>query len=111
MIIYVDIDETICSTPLDPNTKKPIYSNAIALTERIKKLNSLFELGHEIIYWTARGTKSGINHEDLTKAQLTEWGVRYHSLRFKKPYYDIFIDDKNFNATVLDNDLTALLSK
>ena len=111
MIIYVDIDETICSTPLDPNTKNPIYRNAIALTERIKKLNRLFELGHEIIYWTARGTRSGINHEDLTKTQLKEWGVRYHGLKFKKPYYDIFIDDKNFNASVLDNDSMELLEK
>ena len=52
MIIYVDIDETICETP-DRNYK---LSNPIK--ENIKKINDLYDQGHTIIYWTARGTGS-----------------------------------------------------
>ena len=56
MIIYVDIDETICSSPEDRN-----YSMASPIVENIKKINKLYDEGNTIVYWTARGTGSGIN--------------------------------------------------
>jgi hypothetical protein len=34
----------------------------------------------------------------VTKAQFKEWGVKYHDLKFGKPAYDLFIDDKNINT-------------
>jgi hypothetical protein len=93
MIIYIDIDETICETP-----KSRDYAKAIPLQENIEKANKLFEEGNTVIYWTARGTGTGIDWSDLTKSQLAIWGVRYHDLKFGKPVYDLFIDDKNMNA-------------
>jgi hypothetical protein len=59
--------------------------------------NDLYRNGHTIIYWTARGTVTGINWYDLTKKQLDESGVLYHELKMGKPAYDLLIDDKSVN--------------
>lgn len=91
MVVYVDIDGTICSQEED-------YSNAKPYRERIQKINKLYDDGNEIIYWTARGTVTGRRWFEVTISQLNEWGVKYHELRMGKPFYDIFIDDKNINS-------------
>ena len=88
MKIYVDIDETICTSPEDRN-----YENAVPLKERIIKINKLYDQGNTIVYWTARGSRSKIDWYDLTKMQLEKWGAKHHELRCDKPYYDIFYDD------------------
>jgi hypothetical protein len=103
MIIYVDIDETICHYNL-PTTNINYtninidiprdYNRAIPIDENIAKVNSLYDLGHHIVYWTARGTKTGIDWTDITRAQLLKWGAKYHELKMGKPYYDLLIDDK-----------------
>ena len=93
MIIYVDVDETICQTPDDRN-----YSLAIPWFDNIKKVNTLYDAGHTIVYWTARGSGSGIDWRKITEDQFKLWGVKHHELNFGKPVYDVFIDDKNFNA-------------
>jgi len=93
MIIFIDIDETICTSPQDRN-----YSNATPITENIDKANALYEAGNTIIYWTARGTTTGVDWRELTEDQFVRWGVKYHDLKFGKPYYDLFIDDKNMNT-------------
>ena len=92
MVIYVDIDETICNSP-----NKPDYNNSTPIKENIEKANKLYDEGHEIIYWTARGTQTGIDWSNVTKKQFKEWGVKYHDLKFGKPYYDLFIDDRAIN--------------
>lgn len=91
--IYVDIDETICSTPENRE-----YSKSVPIKERIEKINRLYEDGNTIIYWTARGTGSGKNWREVTEKQFDDWGVKYHELKFNKPMYDIFIDDRNINS-------------
>jgi len=93
MIIYIDIDETICESP-----KSRDYTKAMPIQENIEKANKLFDEGNTIIYWTARGTGTGIDWSDTTHSQLGQWGVRYHDLKFGKPVYDLFIDDKNMNT-------------
>jgi len=93
-VIYrVDIDETICYTPDDRD-----YSKAVPIYHRIMRINELYDRGHTIIYWTARGTASGIDWREITEKQFEEWGVKYHDLNFGKPVYDLFIDDKNINS-------------
>ncbi|MHA2039650.1 MAG: hypothetical protein ACW972_06750 [Promethearchaeota archaeon] len=96
MKIYVDIDETICyykeEIPLDG---KKNYFEAIPHYENIKKINDLFDQGNEIVYWTARGSRSGIDWYSLTEQQLNKWGAKYHELRCDKPYYDLFIEDRS----------------
>ena len=98
MVIYVDIDETICNTPSLPNSNERDYYNSTPIQEHINKVNSMYEDGHKIVYWTARGSTTGKNWEDLTRKQLSEWGVKFHAVKFWKPFYDVFIDDKNINA-------------
>jgi len=94
MIYYIDIDGTICDLPdgdLD-------YSRALPNQQNIGKANKLYDEGNEIIYWTARGTVSGIDWREVTEEQFKRWGVKYHKLKFGKPNYDLFIDDKALNA-------------
>jgi hypothetical protein len=88
MKYMVDIDGTICT-----NTGGD-YKSAEPLPERIAKLNELFDEGHEIHYWTARGGNSGIDWSILMLTQLRDWGVKYTSANIGKPVYDIWIDDK-----------------
>jgi len=92
VIIYVDIDETICSFTDGK------YSLAKPIKERIKKINKLYDQGNTIIYWTARGTMTNLNWFNVTQEQLKRWGCKYSELRMGKPYYDLFIDDKNINS-------------
>lgn len=92
MIIYVDIDNTITKT------NGCDYQNCKPILEYINKINKLYETGHFIVYWTARGVGSGKNYIDITKHQLNSWGCKYNELRCDKPVYDIFVDDKTINS-------------
>ena len=88
-VIYVDIDGTICTCA------KP-YSDAKPIAHHIDKINKLFDEGHMIIYYTARGAASGIDYTELTEEQLKEWGCKFHTLRMNhKPDYDLYICDKS----------------
>jgi hypothetical protein len=93
MIIYIDIDDTICTLAEPMN-----YTSAQPIPEAVEKVNHLYEEGHTIVFWTARGTVSGTDWRELTESQLNSWGIKYHELKLGKPSYDIFIDDKNINA-------------
>ena len=89
MIIYVDIDNTICYS------KDSEYHESTPRYDQIDKINKLYDEGNEIIYWTARGGTTGINWSKLSKKQLDEWGCKYTRFEFlKKPSWDLFIDDK-----------------
>ena len=80
LIYYIDIDNTIC-TPVE-NAE---YTKAKPYLDRIEEYNKLYKEGHVVVYWTARGSTTGIDWTELTKKQLG------------KPYYDVFIDDKSIN--------------
>ncbi len=98
MVIYVDIDETICTNQIASD-----YTTAQPISENIAKINALFDLGHEIVYWTARGNTTKIDWYDQTVKQLKEWGAHYHALVMKnKPSFDLLIDDKAINMNDLD---------
>ena len=103
MKIYVDIDDTICYYDNLNCSSDKRYPYAIPYMNRIKKINNLYEQGNIIIYWTARGTVSGINWFELTLKQLNEWGCKFHELKMGKPAYDLFIDDKNINCETYFN--------
>ena len=89
MVIYVDIDNTIC------HTENSDYENSKPRYDQINKINKLHNECHEIIYWTARGGHSGINWSSFTKRQIDNWGCCYTRIeKQKKPSYDLFICDK-----------------
>jgi phosphoserine phosphatase len=92
MKFMVDIDGTICHSPSSD------YRESTPIQERIDRINKLLDQGHEVHYWTARGGNSGADWSDFTRTQLASWGCRYTTVNFKKPVYDIWIDDKAINS-------------
>ncbi len=94
MIYCFDIDGTICSIT------DGSYEKATPFTDRIKLVNKLHASGNTIIYFTARGSTTGIDWTDLTKKQLKEWGAKYHELHLGKPHYDVYVGDKALNDKV-----------
>lgn len=96
-IFCFDIDNTICVTNGNNyKLSKPIKKN-------ISALNSLFNNGHKVILFTARGMNTfkgdlkliEKNYRKFTKNQLSSWGVKYSKLLFGKPNFDFLIDDKS----------------
>lgn len=100
MIYYIDIDDTICKSP---NTLE--YDKARPILKAIREVNRLYDEGHTIVFWTSRGTLSGIDWREITESQFKVWGVKYHELRFDKPLWDLFIDDKNINSNDWHNSI------
>jgi len=100
MTYVFDIDGTICTKVEDGD-----YSKAIPISERIDRINELFDNGDKIIFLTARGmgrTRNQANlaysyFYDLTKNQLMSWNVKYHELFLGKPSGDVYVDDKGIN--------------
>jgi quercetin dioxygenase-like cupin family protein len=84
-----DMDGTFC-------TQRPEgdYTRAIPFPKIIEKMGALYNSGHTIKIFTARGTTTGIDWRSVTENQLKEWGVKYHELILGKPDADIFIDDR-----------------
>lgn len=95
MRIVVDIDGTIMQTDgLN-------YEKARPITENIGMINSFYDEGHYIIYFTARGYMTGEDWRRVTERQLIECGVKYHELIMGKPAGDIYIDDRAVNIAEL----------
>jgi len=55
MIYYVDIDDTVFKVPYKGSIE---YAKHVPIPERIAHFNNLFDKGHEIHYFTARGSRS-----------------------------------------------------
>ena len=101
-IVFVDIDKTICFYEEDiPLDGKKDYNLAIPNNSNIEKVNKLYDNGCTIVYWTARGSRSGIDWTEFTIKQLTSWGAKYHEIRCTKPYYDVFIEDRSIRIEEL----------
>ena len=95
--ICFDIDNVICFT------KGSNYRKSRPIKKNIRFINHLYDKGFIIKLFTARymgrnndktlkAKKQGYN---MTVSQLKSWKVKYHSLFFGKPSFDIFIDDKS----------------
>ena len=90
MKYVIDIDGTICKEEGEVIGREPYM-------DRIEQINKLYDDGHEIVFYTARGLKSGRgekHYRPITEQQLKEWGVKYHDLWFKKHDATHYIDDK-----------------
>ncbi len=94
----IDLDGTIIS-------QKSIVDYDVALPkfDIINKVNKLFDAGHHIIIYTARGMNSyfgdvkliELNLRKVTEETLNKFGVKYTSLIFGKLCGDYYVDDKN----------------
>ena len=104
MSVYcVDIDETICKKSGGSD-----YEASVPIVDRIHQINKLYDEGHIIKYFTARGMGrynddaqlARARFYDITELQLKVWGCKYHYLILGKPSADYYIDDK----AIRDND-------
>jgi hypothetical protein len=83
-----DLDGTLCTNTFGD------YESAEPFPWAIARVNALAEQGHRIIVFTARGTATGIDWDEVTRGQLERWGVRYDELFFGKPSADVYVDDR-----------------
>lgn len=92
--IVVDIDGVLAEPvpDLDYGKAGPIVSN-------IARVNALYAAGCHVVLFTARGSATGRDWSETTRAQLEAWGVRYHDLRFGKPAADYYVDDRLISLT------------
>lgn len=64
----------------------------------IARINEIYDNGHYVKIYTARGSKTGKDWSELTVTQLKEWGVKYNELIFGKPCCDWYIGDECLNV-------------
>ena len=86
MVYCIDIDGTLCEQAKSVEE----YGRSNPYPDRIRKVNGIFEEGHTVILFTGRHW----NHLHVTLKQLSEWGVKYHTLMMGKPVADIYVDDR-----------------
>jgi len=94
--IVFDIDGVIAA--FDPSLQ---YSQANPVKSVIATVNRLYDYGNKIILFTARGSETGIDWSKITQAQMRDWGVKYHQIRFGKPAATFYVDDKNLSLSEL----------
>lgn len=92
---FVDIDGTIC------NTYKNDYFISTPKRSVIEYFNRLYDEGHEIHYWTSRGTNTGKIWDKVTLQQLRTWKCKYDTINIGKPHYDYWVDDKAIHVNDL----------
>jgi CMP-N-acetylneuraminic acid synthetase len=77
------------------------YALATPNQEAIRMVNFLYDLGHRVLLFTARGSQTGKDWSEITRHQMGEWGVKYHELRFGKPAADYYVDDRMLSIEAL----------
>lgn len=92
-----DIDNTLLATVGND------YANSTPIQHRIDRVNKLFDEGHTIYLFTARGSASGKDYQELTTKQMQKFGVKHHRLIMGKPDADLFIDDKAISVDDWDS--------
>ncbi len=103
LTFVVDIDGVIASLTPDND-----YAKATPQSATITAINRLYDAGHRIVLFTARGSATGIDWSEVTRGQMDSWGVRYHDLRFGKPAADFYIDDRMLSVAEFGNILDAM---
>ena len=100
MRFVIDIDDTISEW----NDNRD-YLNFVPKQKTIDKINQLYDVGHYIILFTARGMMSENKRigyiNKFIKPPLEQWlekhNVKHHELIMGKPSGDYYIDDKNLS--------------
>lgn len=105
MKFVIDIDGVICNEDVSVPERQ-------GFQQRIEYINGLYDSGHDIVFFTARGMnsqkdnqqKADAKYRELTIAQLDKWGCKYHELFLGKPNCDYYIDNKNYDMEKFFND-------
>ncbi|MBO6015939.1 MAG: acylneuraminate cytidylyltransferase family protein [Lachnospiraceae bacterium] len=77
------------------------YDQAKPDERMIRIINRLYEMGNEIVLFTARGYVTGIDWREVTEKQMADWGLHYHELQMGKPNADYYVDDKMLSLAFL----------
>ncbi|WP_428079429.1 phosphoheptose isomerase [Candidatus Pelagibacter sp.] len=99
-VFCFDLDNVIC------RSHHNFYKKSKPLKKTISFINRIYNNGHTVKIFTARGMttyKENISvvkkkYKNFTIKQLKKWGVKYHKLYLGKPAYDYFVDDKAYNV-------------
>jgi len=100
-----DLDGVICKNTKYKNSNLINYNKSKSITSAIRTINRLYDDGHIIVIYTARGMTRYKGNVSLIKKKLSKitinslksWKLKYHKLVFGKIYYDLIIDDKSIN--------------
>lgn len=116
-LIAVDLDDTLCTRPIsNEHLGKLKYNYCTPIVDNIELINKLYDNGHTVYIYTARGMftfnmdVSLVYSElyELTNKQLQDWGVKYHKLVMGKQPFDFLLDDKALSLREI-NVLESLL--
>jgi hypothetical protein len=103
-IYAFDLDDTLCTREDNVEHLGPDkYKYCHPIPKMVELVNELYDKGHTIYIYTARGMgqfngDAKMAHDklyDLTLNSLNEWGIRHHGLHMGKIHYDLLIDDKS----------------
>lgn len=117
-IIAFDLDDTLCFRPKDvEHLGKDKYDLCQPIPEMIEFSNRLFDAGHKIIIYTARGMsiyKGNVkeiyeNLYDKTLSDIEKWGIKHNGLVMGKLHYDYLVDDKGLDLDAAKIVLKKLL--
>jgi len=112
MIYAFDLDDTLCVRDEGvEHLGADKYKHCKPIPSMIEKLNELYDEGHTIYIYTARGMcQFNGNLIDiynklyvLTLNSLNEWGIKHHGLIMGKLHYDYLIDDKAIGQKEFDH--------
>lgn len=100
-----DLDGVICSNIKYKNSNLINYNKSKPIRSAVMAINKLYDDGHTIVIYTARGmTRYNGNISfikkklyKITTNSLKSWKLKYNKLVFGKIYYDFIIDDKSIN--------------
>lgn len=96
-----DIDNTLVRTVGSD------YENSSPIQHRIDSVNRLYDEGHTIYLFTARGSASGRDLREFTEQQMNRFGIKFHRLIMGKPDVDVFVDDKAISVNEWDDTKTV----
>lgn len=102
----IDVDDTILTTPLNEDGTYD-YDKSIPIAASIERIRSLKQEDHQIILFTARGSRTfngdlkkiKKEHEERLVNWLKQNEVPYDSLVFGKPWgpNPIYVDNRNLS--------------
>lgn len=104
--IAFDLDDTLCYRPKNvEHLGKNKYEQCEPIQEMIDISNRLYDNGHTIIIYTARGmtiyngdvNKIYSNLYEQTLSDLKKWGIKHHGLVMGKISFDYLVDDKGLD--------------
>jgi len=110
-IYAFDLDDTLCERDSGlEHLGSNKYKHSRPIPKMINKVNKLYDDGHTIYIYTARGMNQFNGDVNkiiselyvLTLNSLEDWGVKHHGLVMGKLSYDLLIDDKTLGKDDFD---------